>query len=142
MAGDPGAPKGLIGRFFERFKERASAYTREPEKAVELGRQAVRKAERNRSSLDRVWEDLQTLFRLVRAWSGRRYTRIPLRSLILALAAMIYFVSPADAMPDILVGLGYLDDATVLGFVFSAIRSDLEAFRDWEEAGATEEPKE
>lgn len=136
MGEEPKAPSGLIGRFFERFRRRAETYAKEPGKAVDLGQQALRKAERNRSSLDRVWEDLQTLFRLVRAWAGRRYTQVPFKSIILSIAALIYFVSPVDAAPDFLVALGLLDDATVLAFVFSAIRSDLEDFRDWEAAQA------
>lgn len=49
------------------------------------------------------------------------------------MAALIYFVSPADAMPDVIVGLGLLDDATVLGFTIPATHSDLEAFRKWED---------
>ncbi len=126
-------PGGLTGRFFERFKRRAEQYQREPQRAVDLGEQALRKAERNKSALDKVWTDLQTLFRLVKAWATRRYTRIPVRSILLSVAALIYFVSPADAMPDIIVGMGLLDDATVLGFVISALRHDLDEFRDWED---------
>lgn len=132
MAGEPTPPKGLTGRVLEHFRRRAETYTREPDRAMELGQQALRKAERNRNSLDRVWDDLQALFRLVRAWASRRYTRVPLKSIILSIAALIYFVSPADAMPDVILALGLLDDATVLGFTISAIRSDLEAFREWE----------
>jgi len=126
-------PNGLTGRFFERFKRRAEQYREDPQKAVELGERALRKAERNKSALDKVWSDLQTLFRLVKAWATRRYTRIPVRSIVLSVAALIYFVSPADAVPDLIAGLGLLDDATVLGFVISGLRHDLDDFREWEE---------
>ena len=35
--------------------------------------------------------------------------------------ALAYFVSPVDAIPDALVGLGYTDDATVIAGTLTAI---------------------
>jgi uncharacterized membrane protein YkvA (DUF1232 family) len=50
----------------------------------------------------------------------------------MALAAVIYFLNPLDLIPDFIPGIGYLDDATVIAFVFSSIRKDLLKFLDWE----------
>ncbi|HNX51499.1 MAG TPA: DUF1232 domain-containing protein [Thermoanaerobaculaceae bacterium] len=75
--------------------------------------------------------DVATLVRLVRAALGRRY-HLPVRLLVTALAALIYFVNPLDLIPDAILGLGLLDDAAVLGWAISRLRKDLEAFREWE----------
>lgn len=36
--------------------------------------------------------------------------------------ALAYFVMPADIVPDFLVGTGFLDDATVLGFALQSVQ--------------------
>lgn len=41
------------------------------------------------------------------------------------MAAIAYFVIPADVIPDFIVGLGFTDDAAVLMAALSAIRSHL-----------------
>ena len=50
----------------------------------------------------------------------------------LAIAAILYFVNPFDVIPDFIPGFGYLDDATVIGFVIASIGSDIRKFRRWE----------
>lgn len=44
---------------------------------------------------------------------------------IQAIAALIYFVTPADFLPDVLVGIGYLDDILILGKVVSNIAKNI-----------------
>lgn len=39
---------------------------------------------------------------------------VPLRVRAVLLGALAYFIAPFDAVPDILVGFGFTDDATVL----------------------------
>ncbi len=75
------------------------------------------KAESRRDFVDGLRRDVVRLGRLAQAWAEGRYTAVPWRTLGLATGALIYFVNPFDAVPDVLVGVGYLDDATVLAFV-------------------------
>jgi uncharacterized membrane protein YkvA (DUF1232 family) len=44
----------------------------------------------------------------------------------------VYFVSPVDLVPDLLLGLGFADDAAVLALVFVMVRRELAGFRAWE----------
>ncbi|WP_372999413.1 YkvA family protein [Lutispora sp.] len=44
---------------------------------------------------------------------------------LLILAGLLYLVFPMDIVPDVLIGLGILDDAAVLLFVWNAIKSEL-----------------
>jgi uncharacterized membrane protein YkvA (DUF1232 family) len=70
---------------------------------------------------------------MLRAWSSGAYRQAPVRTLVLGIAAILYFVSPIDAISDFIPLLGLVDDVTVLAMVLSAIQHDLEAFRRWEE---------
>jgi len=72
------------------------------------------------------------MLRLAKAGVSGRYLRLPKRTLVAALAALIYFVNPVDLIPDVVPVLGFADDAAVVGWVLGRIRQDLDAFRAWE----------
>jgi len=97
-----------------------------------LVRDAYARLARHENAMSKVQDDLRALLRLSRAWATREYRAIPWRSVLYAVAALVYFVNPADVIPDVLVGLGFVDDAAVVAAVVRTIRNDLEAFRGWE----------
>lgn len=41
------------------------------------------------------------------------------------IGALVYFVAPIDLIPDVVVGLGYVDDAAVLAGVIASVRKYL-----------------
>lgn len=88
----------------------------------------------SKDRLKNAWEDLVTLIRLVTSWVSGTYTKIPLKTIILAVAALIYFVNPLDIVPDFLLVFGLIDDVVVVSFVMRSIKKDLEAFRQWEDS--------
>lgn len=49
----------------------------------------------------------------------------PLRAKAILLAALGYFVLPADAIPDIVLGLGFTDDIAVLSAAVAAVRAHI-----------------
>ena len=51
---------------------------------------------------------------LLSVWFSARDEETPLRAKGLMFAALAYFVLPTDALPDIITGLGFTDDAAVL----------------------------
>ena len=101
-------------------------------RAAKLAAQAAAKAQKNKAALQKVWDDLLTLTRLLRAWARREYTTVPWRTLVAVTAALIYFLNPFDLIPDFLPTLGLVDDATLVGLVVASIGEDLAQFREWE----------
>lgn len=76
-------------------------------------------------------DQLALLAQLVGAvWRGE-YKGLSRQALVAAVAALIYFVSPLDAIPDWLLAVGFLDDIAVLGWVMTSWKRELEAFRAW-----------
>jgi uncharacterized membrane protein YkvA (DUF1232 family) len=49
----------------------------------------------------------------------------PLRVRAMLLAALAYFVLPFDAVPDLLVGIGFTDDVTVLLATIGLVRAHI-----------------
>ncbi|MDN8848677.1 DUF1232 domain-containing protein, partial [Staphylococcus aureus] len=62
---------------------------------------------------------------LVKAYVEGRYREIPIGSLIAIVAALIYFLTPVDMMPDIIPSFGFLDDAAVVSAALLMVHSFL-----------------
>jgi len=83
-------------------------------------------------ALAAVREDALALVRMVREARAGRYRRLPQQTLIAVAAGLLYLINPFDLLPDMLPAIGLLDDATILAWVVSQVRNDLEHFRAWE----------
>ncbi|MFO1049412.1 MAG: YkvA family protein [Geminicoccaceae bacterium] len=57
---------------------------------------------------------------ILAAWYCAADRRTPMHVRGVLLAALAYFVLPADAVPDIVAGIGFTDDAAVLAAVLGA----------------------
>lgn len=78
-------------------------------------------------------EDLRILSRMLLAYMSGEYRRIPWRALGMIAGAIAYVIMPLDLIPDFILGLGLLDDATVVYFALGAIRREIAVFKRWEE---------
>jgi uncharacterized membrane protein YkvA (DUF1232 family) len=118
---------------FQAFTKDAEEYRDDPRRTEELARGAYQRAHEHRQGpIARVWDDLMTFLRLIKAWATGGYTQAPWKSIALVIGAVLYFVSPIDAIPDFIPVIGFMDDAFIIGFVMRAIRKDVRAFREWE----------
>jgi uncharacterized membrane protein YkvA (DUF1232 family) len=115
-------------------RRKAKTHVADHSKVSRLLDKAERKAYRDRGRILEMWEMLQALLRLLTAWAQGRYKTVPWRTLVFAIAGILYFVDPLDAFPDAIPFLGYLDDAGVLALVVRAIRKDIDRFLAWERA--------
>lgn len=76
--------------------------------------------------------DLAAFLRLLKAWALRQYQRVPWTPLLLVTGAVVYFVLPVDVVPDVLMGIGFIDDVAVISATVRAVRDELDRFRMWE----------
>ncbi len=113
------------------YKSKAGAYINDHAKAEKLLHDAVRKANSKSGPLAAIWADLRLFFNLLRDWKSGCYRKIPPKSLLLVIAALLYFLNPLDFMPDFIPLFGMVDDATILAFVIKQIRNDLQAYNSW-----------
>jgi len=68
---------------------------------------------------------------LIRSYAIKEYEDISLVEIIAIIAALIYFVSPLDIIPDALPGIGVLDDALVIAVVIGWCDDDLDKYMEW-----------
>ncbi|MEB6591102.1 MULTISPECIES: YkvA family protein [Pseudomonas] len=83
-------------------------------------------------------EDLKLLQGLCLAWWRGEYRAISPKALVTIVAGLLYFVSPIDAIPDWLLGVGFLDDIAVLGWVLKTVADELARFKAWRDSQAPE----
>ena len=69
---------------------------------------------------------------MVRCSASREYLDTPWQTIVIITAALIYFVSPFDAIADFIPFIGFVDDAAIISAVFASISKDVEKFMAWE----------
>ena len=68
---------------------------------------------------------------LCAAWFSGCYRAVNKSTLLSVVAALVYFVTPLDVVPDWILGAGFLDDLAVLAWVLKKFHDELESFRLW-----------
>jgi uncharacterized membrane protein YkvA (DUF1232 family) len=122
--------------YVRQAEQRARGYIERPQRLGGLLDAATEKLRKGDSKFFNLfWQQLRAVLRLLRAWWTGHYRDVSRGTVITLLGAVIYFVMPIDAIPDWIIGIGFLDDAYVLGMAVRAVKSELDAFLAWEAAG-------
>ena len=121
-----------ITQEFSKAQEMAEKLAREQEKARSMLEEALRKAEQQKQRIVDFWENLQILIQMVRAYFNKEYANVPWKTIVFAVAAIIYFLNPFDVIPDMIPSLGFLDDATVIAFVVNSVKEELDKYRQFQ----------
>ncbi len=74
---------------------------------------------------------LDLISMLVRDYGGRRYRKVPWRSIAVMAAAIAYVISPLDLIPDFLVPIGWTDDMLVLMLAWRVVKKELREYCEW-----------
>ena len=115
---------------------RARRLIASPRKLLRVVEQASRKqaAVGNRPRLKAVLDELKAMLDLLAAWANGAYPGVSKTNLLLIAGAVVYFLVPTDLLPDFIAGVGYVDDATVIAWVLTTARGELEKFKRWRAA--------
>ena len=74
------------------------------------------------------------LGRLIKAYALGQYRQVPWQTLLLIVAAVLYFVNPLDMVPDIIPLTGLTDDFAVLVWVYNSVSTEIDKFLQWEKS--------
>ena len=88
------------------------------------------------------WKEFKSkihiLIRMIQCHISGEYKAFSTSSIVLTAFALIYFLTPFDAIPDFIPAIGFTDDATVLLMVYRKIKKDIEAFLKWSGPDSTD----
>ncbi|WP_432205116.1 YkvA family protein [Cetobacterium somerae] len=107
----------LIIQFFKKFQGR------------KISSQDLKLAVKKAMNLGASAEDLLLIVNLVKDTKNKKY-KLDKKYLVILSAAIIYVIAPIDAVSDFIPGVGWIDDATLIGYV---ARGYAEVLRDYKE---------
>ena len=97
-----------------------------------LGREdEIKKLFKRVKVLAKYFNDLCEIFELLRDRVAGVYRETPWTTIAALTGALIYVLSPIDLILDFIPGIGFLDDAVVIGLAIKLARPDLEKYRAW-----------
>jgi uncharacterized membrane protein YkvA (DUF1232 family) len=82
-------------------------------------------------------EKVTIIGRLIKAYALGQYREVPWKTLLIMVAAVIYFVNPVDLIPDFIPVLGFTDDLGILVWVYNAVNIEIDKFIAWENSKLT-----
>lgn len=98
--------------------------------------QRARDIEDKLPKLNKVMESAKVLLSLVKDYWAGTYREVPYWVISAGALALLYVLNPADVIPDVIIGVGYLDDATVIAFCLKLIERELDRYKQWKDAQA------
>lgn len=119
---------------FKAMRKTAEQLIKNKDQTIVKIQEGIQKASKNKVALLSVWRQLQVLFSITKDYSNGSYTQLPKSAIIAIVAGLLYFISPIDLIPDFIAGLGFVDDAFILGLVYKQVTKDLEKYQLWKAA--------
>jgi uncharacterized membrane protein YkvA (DUF1232 family) len=84
-------------------------------------------------TLKELMENVELFIEVVRAYIRGEYRLVETKSIVVMIAAILYFINPFDVIPDFLPLIGFTDDAAVLLFVLGKVKYEIDNYRIWKE---------
>lgn len=102
-------------KYFEKFK------------STEISNEDIKKGEAKAKNLGDKKNDFLMLIEMIKAVKSGKY-QVPKWAIPVIIGAVIYVVSPLDAVPDIIPVAGWLDDGAVVAAAVKALEEVIKAF--------------
>lgn len=118
-----------------KFSQQAERTARDPKrlhKLLEDSKEKIGRLAQDDEKVKGFLGMLRTLIRMVKAYLKGEYKVIPWKTLLLMVGALIYFVSPLDLIPDFIPITGFIDDISLVVWIFTRIQNDIRDFEAWE----------
>jgi len=128
---DPNSPR------FQQYLSRARALLGSPDnlrRVLAQARDMLDGRIAGSAALQKARSDIETFSALLRSWLSGEYRGVERSSVVMLAAALLYLITPLDAVPDFIPIGGLVDDAAVIAAVARRLRSELAAFRAWQAA--------
>lgn len=125
----------MENKYFESARKKAVYFLKNNEmldRLLEDSRQKVKDLDLDRFSFNKLYDYLMVLVRMVQSYANGSYRVIPWQSILVIVAAIVYFVTPVDLIPDFIPVAGFIDDLGVLVWVFNKMREEIDDYIAWE----------
>jgi uncharacterized membrane protein YkvA (DUF1232 family) len=116
----------------QRLTDRAEHLIAQPKLLMaRLSQARMKVIHSNRRELNQVRSELTLLIDFALDLTRGEYQAVNVKTPVMIIAAILYFLMPLDSIPDFLLGFGYLDDVTIITFVFNQLREEMTKYKAW-----------
>ncbi len=89
------------------------------------------KLEHRGGKFKKLFNRIEVFVSLLKDYKDKKYQDVPWTVIAAVVFAIIYFVSPIDAIPDFLPLIGWVDDVAVILLVLASIEHELRKYLKW-----------
>lgn len=127
----------VLGDSEQRKKyDRMLKYTRGKDFGEFINDDAIRnKINKAYPTLKKVIDNVRELYGLFKDSVNGNYKLHPANIAMIG-GGLLYFILPADLIPDFIPLFGYLDDLAVLTTIMNSLKGEINQYRDWKKIGA------
>ena len=76
-------------------------------------------------------DDVQLFFCMLKDFFTKKYTKVPVGTIVSIAATLLYVLAPIDLIPDLMPFVGYLDDAGIVALCINGFKADLETYKEF-----------
>ena len=99
--------------------------------SIERVNQRAQDIEGKLPKLKTLFEQGKVMLSMVQDYWKGSYREVPSWAIGAVALALLYVLNPVDVLPDVLLGVGYLDDATVVAFCLKLVQREIERYQEW-----------
>jgi ADP-ribosyl-[dinitrogen reductase] hydrolase len=123
--------KDLKSKIFKKNLKDAEKAIGNEKRGLSLLEKAVKKISSSKTKGKEVKDDFIIAIELVKDWTMGNYNEVPKKTILYIMSSIIYFITPFDAVPDFILHFGLLDDFTVISFVLSSFKVDIDNYKKY-----------
>ena len=121
-------------KFFIRALNNAREIFSNKEKVIETLDSAFKKSaalENGEGEISKLTEKVKLFIRMIRSYVRGDYREVPIKTILLIFASLVYFINPFDLVGDFIPGIGYVDDAALILWVLKSVEEDILKFEEY-----------
>lgn len=88
----------------------------------------------NDKNLKSFIEEVKIFFSMLKDFFTKKYTEVPVGTIMAIASSLLYVLSPFDIIPDFLPVIGYVDDAGIVALCMNFVKTDLEKYKQFKES--------
>ena len=120
-----------VNKKFESFKNKE--YSEEFMNDVFEKEDAINK-KMNAEKLKAFTEDVKLFFSMLKDFFTKKYTDVPVATIMSVASTLLYVFLPIDIIPDFIPGIGFIDDAAMIALCLRMAKLDIEKYKAWKES--------
>ncbi|MBU2872668.1 YkvA family protein [Marinobacter salexigens] len=94
---------------------------------------AIEEKVKSSGKLQRFSADIKLMFSMIQDYWNGNYRSVPWKSIAAMAGALLYVMNPLDFIPDLIMGIGFVDDVGVVALCLKLVESDLHKYAAWKE---------